>query len=153
MGIRENIKSETVAELPLREAITVPPTMTVREAIDRMRGKRLGCVVVVNDDGKPQGTFTEEEIVKMLSEGLDGMVGEHISPSWASVKISAPIASVLELMQTKNLRFVVVTDEDGKAIALTGQKGLMEYVAEHFPQQVMVQRVGVKPYSSQREGA
>jgi hypothetical protein len=56
-------------------------------------------------------------------------------------------------MQTKNLRFVVVTDEDGKAIALTGQKGLMEYVAEHFPQQVMVQRVGVKPYSSQREGA
>lgn len=153
MGLRENILSEKVTELPLREAIAVPPSMSVREAVDRMRGKHLGCVVVVDDSGKPQGTFTEEDLIKMLSGGLDSVVGDHLSLQWASVKIDAPIASVLEAMKSKNLRFVVVTDEEGRAVALTGQKGLMEYVAEHFPQQVMVQRVGVKPYSAKKEGA
>jgi len=153
MGLRENISSEKVGELPLREAIAVAPSTTVREAVDRMRGKRLGCVVVVDDSGKPQGTFTEEELIKVLGGGLDAAVGGHLSPQWASVRIDAPIASVLEEMKSKNLRFVVVTDEEGRAVALTGQKGLMEYVAEHFPQQVMVQRVGVKPYSAQKEGA
>ena len=153
MALRESILSETVRELPLREAITVAPTTTVREAANRMRGKRLGCVVVVGDDDKPQGTFTEEELVKMLGGNLDDTVEEHLSPHWASVPITAPVASVLRAMQSKGLRFVVVTDDDGCVAALTGQKGLMEYVAEYFPQQVMVQRVGVKPYSSQREGA
>ena len=152
MGLRENILSEAVRELPLREAITVAPTTTAREAVIRMRGKRLGCVVVAGDDAKPRGTFTEEDLVKMLGGNLDNAVEEHLSPNWASVAITDPVASVLRAMQSKGLRFVVVTDEDGCVAALTGQKGLMEYVAEYFPQQVMVQRVGVKPYSSQREG-
>ena len=47
---------------------------------------------------------------------------------------------------------VVVTDDDGRVDALTGQKGLMEYVAEHFPKQVMVQRIG-SPVIQDREGA
>ena len=36
---------------------------------------------------------------------------------------------------------------------LTGQKGLIEFVADHFPGQVMVQRIGGQPYPSDREGA
>ena len=44
-------------------------------------------------------------------------------------------------------------DDQGKLVGLTGQKGLMEYVAEHFPGEVMVQRVGEKPYTQSREGA
>jgi hypothetical protein len=45
-----------------------------------------------------------------------------------------------------------VVDEEGKVTALAGQKSLMEYVAEHFPGQVMVQRIGCPP-CSEREGA
>ena len=153
MGLQENIQNETVRELPLREAITVPPSTTVAEAVERMRGKRLGCVVVTGDDRKPRGTFTEEDLVKMLGGDQADTVDQHLSPEWACVTISSHVSSVLRAMQAKNLRFVVVTDDDGRVAALTGQKGLMEYVADHFPQQVMVQRVGVKPYSSQREGA
>ena len=69
------------------------------------------------------------------------------------VKLSDPIADVLEAMQLKNLRFLCVIDEEGQLAGLTGQKGLMEYVADHFPSQVMVQRIGSKPYITDREGA
>ena len=56
-------------------------------------------------------------------------------------------------MQLKNLRFLCVVDENGQVAGLTGQRGLMEYVAEHFPGEVMVQRIGQPPYLSDREGA
>lgn len=153
MGLQENILNEPVTELPLREAIVVSPQTLVSEAVDRMRGKQLGCVVVVDAQGQIQGTFTEEELVKMMGQSLETPVSDHLSPRWSVVQSNEPIARVLEAMQSLDLRFVVVADEQGQAAALTGQKGLMEYVAEHFPQQVMVQRVGVKPYSGQREGA
>ena len=58
-----------------------------------------------------------------------------------------------ELTVTTHGWLTTVLDNDGKVIALTGQKGLMEYIADHYPGQIMVQRVGVPPYSQSREGA
>ena len=117
---------------------------------------RLGCAIVVDEAGAPLGTFTEEVLIRLLvatPDALDQRVGDHMSDVWACVKTSDPIASVLDVMQSKGLRFVCVTDEAGHVQALTGQRGLMEYIAEHFPRQVMVQRVGGKPFTEHREGA
>lgn len=156
MGLQENMSSEPVGELPLREAITVDPGTSIREAVEMMCAKRLGCVVVVREDGVPIGTFTERVLIRILAEtpaALDEPVASHLSVRWACVKTTDSISSVLNAMQSKELRFVCVTDAAGKVQGLTGQKGLMEYIAEHFPRQVMVQRVGIKPSTEQREGA
>jgi hypothetical protein len=72
---------------------------------------------------------------------------------WCCVNTSDPIAKVVAAMQAQNVRFVCVLDDEGRVTALSGQKGVMEYVAEHFPGQVMVQRIGCAPYTQQREGA
>jgi len=156
MGLHENIATEPVSELPLREAIILAPETTVREAVGRMCGKRLGCVIVAREDGTPVGTFTEEVLMRLLinvPDALEETIGDHLTTTWACVKTTDPISAVLNAMQSKGLRFICVTDESGRATALTGQKGLMEYIAEHFPRQVMVQRVGVKSSTERREGA
>ena len=157
MGLRENLQNEPVSSLPLREAVIVYPSTTVRAAIGQMRENRLGCAIVVNDEGKPIGTFSEARLVDLLLANPSALdedcVERHLDKDWAAVKLADPISSVLLAMQSKDLRFVCVTDETGKAKALTGQKGLIEYVAEHFPQQVMVQRLGGKPTIEKREGA
>ena len=69
------------------------------------------------------------------------------------VSTSDSISRVLDAMEQSKTRFVVVVDGDGKVGGLTGQKGLMEYIAEYYPGEVMVQRVGTKPFSVKREGA
>lgn len=157
MGLKENLAVEPVSALRLREAVTVPPSTLVREAIQKMRGKQLGCVVVVDDDGKPVGVFSEQRILQLLLSAPDALesqtVEQHLDPAWATVRLTEPVAAVVKVMQARDLRFVVVLDAAGKAVALTGQKGLMEYIAEHFPQQVMVQQVGGHRYFSEAEGA
>ena len=55
--------------------------------------------------------------------------------------------------EARGARFVCELDEQGKVKGLTGQKGLSEYIADHFPEQVMVQRVGGQPGMGTREGA
>ena len=156
MGLLQNIHQETVSQLPLREALLVPPEESIRAAISIMKSKQLGCVIVVDGDGKPLGTFTERCVVDVLADNPEVLntatVGEHLDPKWTCVLASEPVFAVVKAMKVENVRFVVVLDDAGKAIALTGQRGLMEYVAEHYPQQVMVQRVGSKP-SADREGA
>ena len=156
MGIHENIQTELVSQLAIREPVTASRTTTTRDAIVRMREKKLGCVIVVDDDQKPIGIFTESMITQMIAKGgliLDAPVSDVMSQQCPWVKVTDPVGDVLEAMELKNIRFLAVVDDDGRITGLTGQKGLMEYVADHFPGQVMVQRVGIKPYMEQREGA
>jgi CBS domain-containing protein len=156
MGLRSNIQTELVSQLALRDAILAQPEDTVRECVLRMREKQIGCVYVVDDERRPIGIFSEHLLNGILTkspESLDEPVRNHMVETLAAVKLSDPIVRVLTAMQTEDKRFVCVMDDEGRVVGLTGQKGLMEYIAEHFPTQVMVQRIGCAPFIHQREGA
>ena len=157
MRLEENIRKECVSDLPLREAIIIQTDTTVIAAIELMREKKLGCAVVVDADGKPLGTFSERTVIDLVLQQPDNLsalvVGEHMDEEWFSVRQTDSICAVMETIQQRSARFVCVLDDEGKVVALTGQKGLTEYIAEHFPRQVMVQRVGGKPGMETREGA
>lgn len=156
MGLREDTQTEPVKKLNLRPAILVEKSATIRGCIEKMRDGKLGCVVVVGDNQKPVGLFTEAMLRHLLLENpaiVEETVESRMATAYPWCRLSDPIETVVEAMELKNHRFVVVVDEHEKVTGLTGQKGLMEYVAENFPQEVMVQRVGTKPFPDKREGA
>ena len=157
MGLQHNIQNEPVSRLALREPVTVTPNETLRNAIGRMREAKLGCAIAVDKDHKPIGIFTESKLTQLLaqrgSQVVDDKIEPHLTQPCPWVHLADPIVYVLEAMQLKNTRFMCVVDAEGRLVGLTGQKGLIEFVADHFPGQVMVQRVGGNPYPAEREGA
>jgi predicted transcriptional regulator len=156
MGLQENLRDESVDKLEVRDPVNVTPTATLRETITLMRKHDLGCATVIDEGRKPLGMITESMLTEMLSHGplpLDEPVKNHMSDRVPWVRRSDPIADVMEAMQLKNVRMLCVLDDKDRVVGLTGQRGLMEYVAEHFPGEVMVQRVGQTPYLADREGA
>jgi len=155
MGLQQDILNKPVSELELRELIAIGPTATVREAIALMREKKLGCAIVVDDEGRPLGKFTERLLIKLElnhPDGLDHPVSQHMAGVWACVQKNDSVAKVIDCMEAKKLRFVVVLGDDGRAVALTGQKGVMEYITDHFPRQIRVQRMSSEFFTGQREG-
>ncbi len=110
----------------------------------------------MNEQSEPLGIFTEAMLRNLMAESpavLDDIVDLHMAVAFPWVTMPDAIETIVEAMEVKNARFVVVVDDQGKVAGLTGQKGLMEYVAEHFPGTVMVQRVGTEAYPAAREGA
>ncbi len=157
MGLYEDILRQPVRILNIRQLVAVTPDTPVRTVVERLRKVRLGCAIVVDPDGRPTGMFTECVLARaMVSklEILDEPVGENMADEWAKVSVTDPITHVLTSMEEHRMRFVCVTDEDGRAVGLTGQKGLMEYFADHFPKhvQTMARRVGTETTAQQREG-
>lgn len=156
MGLYENIRSEPVSRLALREPVVVSPEATIRDAVGQMRQHNLGCAIVVDNERRPIGLFAESKLTQLLSEtpqAIYDLILDHVDKQWPTVSQSDPISCVLSALEFANIRFLIVVDDQGRLAGLTGQKGLMEYVAEHFPRQVVVQRIGGKPYPAQREGA
>lgn len=156
MGLRESILKDPVSEISLRELIAVTRLTPVREVAARMREKRLGCAIVVDRYNKPIGKFTERRLMKLLLENpanLDKPVEKFMYNSANPIGVNEPIAKLIEMMQKQKLRFICVTDEKGRAVALTGQKGLMEYIAEQFPRAVKAEQAKTRLFTTEREGA
>ncbi|MBT4865812.1 MAG: CBS domain-containing protein [Planctomycetaceae bacterium] len=156
MGLKENLERDTVEKLELRAAITLTAEQSIRDAIEAMRRGGLGCAIIVDDQRHPTGIFTEAMLRNAIfhsPECVDDQLSEHTAETFPWVVTSDPVETVLDAMEIKNHRFVVVVDESGAVVGLTGQKGLMEYVADHFSEEVMVQRVGAEAYPNHREGA
>lgn len=155
--LRQILRSHTVSRLPRREALTVSRQSIIRSAIARMKSTRLGCAIVVDSGERPLGTFTERSVVSLLvnnPQALDTRpVGEHLDSKWIVVQESDPILAVFESMQSKDARYAVITNAEGRTIGLTGQKSMMDYIASLYPPRNDSQRSRRNAIGRHREGA
>jgi CBS domain-containing protein len=62
--------NSVVGDLMTAPAVTVQPNMTVRQAANVMRGRSIGCLVVV-DAGRAVGILTVADLLELLGRGLD----------------------------------------------------------------------------------
>jgi CBS domain-containing protein len=64
------VANATVAELMSAPAVSVAPTATVRQAANVMRGRSLGCLVVVKSS-RVVGIVTVSDLLELVGRGLD----------------------------------------------------------------------------------
>lgn len=63
-------KNSTVGDLMTAPVITASATMTVRQAANVMRGRSIGCLVVVKA-GRPSGIVTVADLLELMGRGFD----------------------------------------------------------------------------------
>jgi len=156
MGLRENIMTETIGDLALRTLVIIQSDQTVREVCEALRQAKLGAAVTVDEAGRPLGMFNEKILMRILAENpqvVDEPVREYLTRSVVTVSRDDTIDTLIATMQTQKLRWVCVVDAAGKATALTGLRGVMEYVVEHFPRSVYSHPMRSKLATEEREGA
>jgi acetoin utilization protein AcuB len=78
--------NNTVGDLMTAPAVTAEPAMTVRQAANVMRGRSIGCLVVVESD-HAIGIVTVSDLLELVGRGLDR--GVAASRRW-TLKHRAP---------------------------------------------------------------
>jgi CBS domain-containing protein len=156
MAFQEDLLDDKIKSLALRDAIAIDQHTLLRAAIAMMRSHALGCAVIVDQHRHPIGIFTEQSIIRVLVAGvsLDSTpVSDFTDPDFAVVGVDEPIQSAWRAVVDRGIRFLCVTDADGRLVGLSGERGLAEYVCDCFAEQITVQRLGSAPWMLQREGA
>jgi len=156
MGLRESLDDSTINDMNCRPVVTIGKEATVRDAVVKMRGGELGCVVVVDDAGVAVGLFTEVILRHRLNEGssvLAEPLVDHMVERFAWVLKSDSASTVLDAMDIHNTRFIVILDEERRPIGITGQKTLIEFIADFYPRLVLTEDPTARSLSDQKEGA
>jgi citrate synthase len=102
----------TVADLMSTPVITAAPEETLAQAAERMRDKRVGSVVVVQDD-KPVGILTERDMIRIAAAGADTggvRVAEWMTPNPDSVAPDVAVADAFASLAEHGYRHIPVID-------------------------------------------
>ena len=156
MGLKESLATTTVSQLNIRPPVTIQKSASVREAVQIMRDAGMGCVIVVDDDDRAVGIFTEGILRHELNDSptvLDDNIEAQMAERLPWVSPSDPAGDILDTMEEFNIRFLAVLDDDHHVIGLTGQKTIIEFVAETFPHEVLTQDPTSQTISPRKEGA
>lgn len=95
----------------------------------RMDTFKIGCVVLVDDEGESIGIVTKTDITKTFSVVYSGKyrVSEYMSKKVVTCRKSDTLKYALSLMNRNDVSRLVVTDENGKPLGLITTNTLLTH--------------------------
>ena len=156
MKLTENLRKDRVSDLRPRPAVTLLENVSVRDAVDTLQREMAGCAILCDPEGRAVGIFTERDVLRrVIGEKVDpdSPMTTVMSTDLATVKLSDPITTAINLLHTRGLRHLPVIDEDGRPTGVVSVKRVMEYLVEHSPEAVYNLPPTTSPALGSREGA
>lgn len=95
------------------EHMTVGVADTLQEAAKRLLTISGGIVVVLDDDQRVKGVLGQRQLIKAMSEGVDGEAAqchEYMEMDFMQVELKDSLKSVLADIQTRSPQAVVAVD-------------------------------------------
>jgi len=114
--VERSLMEDPVSLLRPNKPVTIAPTATVRDAIRTMLARDIGALMVVDDQGKMLGIFSERDLLTKVA-GLDVpheqlTVERFMTPKPEAVKPSDPLAFALHKMDIGGYRHMPVVQDD-----------------------------------------
>jgi signal-transduction protein with cAMP-binding, CBS, and nucleotidyltransferase domain len=132
-ALRHTLLETTIGELQPALALTVAPGDPVLEVIKKMRDRKVGSALVVEED-RLVGVFTERHIVTRLTgrkpQEVDGMaVSAVMSRQPKSLREDDTLAFVVHRMAIDNVRHVPI-EHPGRPLRFISVRRVLQFLDE-----------------------
>lgn len=102
---------------------TIPPTASITEATQHLSKKKIGALIVSDDDGKTiRGILSERDIVREIgargAEAMSDLVMDIMTAKVQSCTPADEAVAVLERMTAGRFRHMPVQSEDGELLGV-----------------------------------
>src|SRR5689334_9864943 len=133
----DDVAAATVGQLPQRPVVRVAPGDPMWKVVTAMNEAKRGAVLV-EDDGKLVGIFTERDVMTRLDHAdLDWLhikVGDVMTPHPMVIRVSDTLAEAIRRLHEGRRRHLPVVDDGGAVTMLLSIRDLLGYIAEKFPE-------------------
>jgi CBS domain-containing protein len=126
----------SVGRICTREVYTAKAGETLTGAARRMRDRRVGTLVVVDEQSRPMGLITDRDIaMRVVAVGGDiagARVRDVMTPMPTVVLEDTSIESALAEMRTGRMRRLVVVNGAGTLVGVITLDDILSLIAEEF---------------------
>jgi CBS domain-containing protein len=120
-----------VSDIMVKDVVTAKENDKIRDVAIRMYEKKIGSVVIVDDEGKPIGIVTERDLVYVVARALT-----PDTPAWmvmtenpVVINENALVTEAMEKMRELNIRHLPVVDASGKLVGMVSFRDIVDFTA------------------------
>src|SRR5262245_29960404 len=154
MELARSLKVESVSRLQPTPPWQVAPTQSVADAVQLMRDKHVGCVLVCMNQ-RIVGIFTERDLTRRVlatGKSLALPVADFMTPNPVTLHPKDSISTAIKRMEEGGYRHLPVV-VDGKPVGILSVKRIVHYLVEHFPATIYNLPPDPQAIQHKREGA
>jgi CBS domain-containing protein len=130
-----------VKALPVRRPVSVKEEDTLQQALEVMKARNVGCVLVIRSNGTLSGILTERDVIrKGISSGVPFNrlpVHDIMTPGPETVQPDDTIAMAMNAMHLGGYRHLPVVNEEHKPLAVISVKDLVTFIVENFSEDIL----------------
>jgi CBS domain-containing protein len=129
--VERSLMEDTVGSLRPVAPLTVLPAATIGESIRAMMASRVGALLVVDEQGRLLGIFSERDLLTKVvgeyAEFADLPVEEFMTPNPETVTAADTLAFVLHKMDVGGYRHLPVMDQ-GKPVGVVSVRDMLRHI-------------------------
>jgi len=117
-----------VSDIMVRDVVTAKKDEKIKDVALKMYEKKVGSVVVVDEEGKPVGIITERDMVYVCARGLS-----PDTPAWMvmtenpiTISENALVTEAMEKMRQLDIRHLPVVDSTGKLVGIISFRDVLD---------------------------
>jgi CBS domain-containing protein len=130
--VQSSIMLDPIAALHSPAPETVTQQSSVADVVRHMQQANIGYVLVVDNDGKLAGIFTERDLLLKVAGKFTDLASLPISrlmtPNPAALKATEPIKHALFLMAHNSFRHIPLVDDGTRPYGITTVRHLLDYI-------------------------
>jgi CBS domain-containing protein len=128
----------TVADVMVKDVLTVEPTSSIGEAAEKMNAAKVGAVVVVEDFVRIVGIITERDLLRAVAQrarAAEARVRQWMTPDPMTIEPETSIEEAAKIMFENNFRHLPVV-KDGRSLGIVSLRILAKWQFDHAPRVV-----------------
>jgi CBS domain-containing protein len=125
-----------VADLMVRDVLSVEPSDTIGEAAEKMNAANVGAVVVMEDMVRIVGIVTERDLLRAVAaraRAAEARVRQWMTPDPVTIDPDTTIEEAAKIMFDHNFRHLPVV-KDGRALGIVSLRLLARWAFEQSVQ-------------------
>ena len=117
-----------VKHMMLTNVITTSPNMSVKQTIKTLYEKHIGCVVVIDNNKKCIGIFTERDAIRLVAENvqLDQSLDNVMTKNIITLQEDTSINEARKIISTHKVRHLPVVNKKGELKGLLSVRGILD---------------------------
>jgi CBS domain-containing protein len=133
-GVGDLLEADAISVLRPRTPITVEIDTSVANAIRQMNNHNIGCVLVVDEDGRLAGIFTERDVLGRVTCKVEDLsharVRDYMTERPWSLRAEDPIRHALHLMSAHGFRHLPLVDGENRPDGIISFRDVVRYLRE-----------------------
>lgn len=126
----------SVGRICCREVELCDLQESVQSAAERMRERRVGSLVVVDEGRRPVGLLTDRDVtIRVVAAGRDARgtrVQDVMTMEPSTIRDDETVESAVSLMRAKGVRRVPVVDASGQLVGILTLDDVLDLLAEEL---------------------